>query len=148
MVDGSRKVSLFLSREAMMVYLGEMYDKAEAGDVIWAQCVGCANFDRDIRTKILKAAGKGVLFEMVIYEHSPALPEFKTLFAPIKAAQVVAAPDNDLSLQGLSDKEVVIAFPSMESYTAVVIRDKAFVKVVRAWFVERMRTTSNNHEGF
>jgi len=122
----------------MILYLSEMYDKAKAGDVIWAQCVRCTNFNHDVRTKILEAAGKGVRFEMVIHQHSPALPEFEALFAPIKSATVVAAPDNVLSLQGLSDKEVVIAFAGMGSYTAVVIRDTAFVKVVRAWFEERI----------
>jgi len=136
-VENGRKAGLFLSREAMMVYLSQMYDKAEAGDVIWAQCVRCTNFNRDVRAKILEAAGKGVRFEMVIHQHSPALPEFEALFAPIKSATVVAAPDNVLSLQGLSDKEVVIAFAGMESYTAVVIRDTAFVKLVRVWFEKR-----------
>ena len=51
---------------------------------------------------------------------------------------MVAAPDNRLSLQGLSDKEIVIALPGMEGYTAVVIRDTAFVKVVRTWFKGRV----------
>ena len=86
----------------------------------------------------MKTARKGVHFEMAIHQHSPALPEFQALFAPIKSAKVVAAPDNALSLQGLSDKKVVIAFEGMENFTAVVIRDTAFVKVVRAWFEERM----------
>jgi hypothetical protein len=39
-----RRAGLFLSREAMIKYLVAMYDEAEEGDVIWAQCVRCTNF--------------------------------------------------------------------------------------------------------
>jgi len=59
LVENGRKAGLLLSREAMILYLSEMYDKAGAGDVIWAQCVRCTNFNRDVRTKILEAAGRG-----------------------------------------------------------------------------------------
>ena len=84
---------------------------------------------------ILAAAGRGVCFEMVINAYSPAVAEFQALFAPIKQAQVEAREGVRLSLQGLSEKEVVLAFPGMENYTAVVIRDAYFVELVRRWFV-------------
>jgi len=65
-----RRVTLFLSREAMIQYLLEMYDKAEKGDEIWAQCVRCTNFSPDVRNKILKAAqGCSVLKNSLIIEN-------------------------------------------------------------------------------
>jgi hypothetical protein len=119
-LNEGRKVGLFLSREAMIKYLLEMYDQAQAGDVIWAQCVRCTDFTPEVRKKILEAAGRGVRFQMVINQHSPAAEEFRALFAPIASAEVIESPDNAISMQGLSNREVVIAFPGMESYTAVL----------------------------
>ena len=133
-LDDGRRAGLFLSREAMIKYLLEMYDQAEAGDVIWAQCVRCTDFTPEVRTKILEAAGRGVRFQMVINQHSPAAEEFRGLFDPIEGAEVIEAPDNAISMQGLSNREVVIAFPGVESYTAVLVRDKYFVGIIRSWF--------------
>ncbi|MGB3715809.1 MAG: hypothetical protein WA996_15390 [Candidatus Promineifilaceae bacterium] len=122
----------------MIKYLLEMYDKDAADDVIWAQCVRCTDFTPDLRKKILKAAGRGVGFQMAINQHSPAAEEFRALFAPIEGAGVIKAPDIAISMQGLSDRAVVIAFPGVESYTAVLVRDKYFVGLVRTWFDERL----------
>ena len=138
-VDEGRRAGLFLSREAMINYLLKMYDEAEKGDVIWAQCVRCADFTPAVRKKILTAAGKGVRFRMLINQHSPAAEEFHTLFDPIEGAEVVEAPDNVISLQGLSDREVVIAFPGVESYTAVMVRDTYFINIIRSWFDSRFK---------
>jgi hypothetical protein len=139
-INQSSKARLFLSREAMIKYLLEMYDKAKAGDVIWAQCVRCVDFTPKVRAKILEAAGRGVRFQMVVYKHSPAVEEFRTLFDPIEGAEVIEAPDNAISMQGLSDREVVIAFPSMDSYTSVLMRDQDFVRIVKAWFDNQFDT--------
>lgn len=114
LLDEGRRAGLFLSREAMIKYLLEMYDQAEAGDVIWAQCIRCTDFTPEVRTKILEAASRGVRFQMVVNEHSPAAEEFSALFDPIEGAEVIKAPDNAISMQGLSDREVVIAFPGVE----------------------------------
>jgi hypothetical protein len=47
----------------------------------------------------------------------------------------VIPPEMDkVELQGLSDKEVMIAFPKVDSYTAVLIRDPYFAAVVKEWF--------------
>ena len=37
-----------------------------------------------------------------------------------------------------ADREVVIAFPGMESYTAVLVRDKYFVGIIKDWFYSRI----------
>ena len=141
-IDGGRRVGLFLSREAMIKYLLKMYDKAETGDVIWAQCVRCANFTPDVRPQISKAAGRGVKFRMIINKYSPSVSAFRSLFAPICQAELVASSDNAISLQGLADKEVVIAFPGVESYTAMLIRDRYFVRIIREWFDQRYKSLS------
>lgn len=136
-LDEGGQVGLFLSRKAMMNYLLKMYDKAEAGDVIWAQCVRCADFSPKVRVKILKAAGKNVDFKMIINKHSPSLAAFRSLFDPIESAKLAEGTDNDISIQGLSGSEVVIALPGIESYKAVVIRNPNFVKIMKVWFDAR-----------
>lgn len=138
-VDEGRRAGLFLSREAMIKYLLQMYDEAEDGDVIWAQCVRCTDFTPAVRKQILKAAGKGVNFKMIINKYSPSLMDFQALFDPLRSADIVAGIDNAISLQGLSDKEVVIAFPGVESYTAVLVRDTYFINIIRAWFDGRFK---------
>ena len=35
---------------------------------------------------------------------------------------------------GLSNRELVIAFPGVESYSAVIVRDKHFVGIIKSWF--------------
>ena len=94
----------------------------------------CVDFTPKVRTKILEAAGRGVGFQMVVHKYSPAVDDFRALFEPIENAEVIEVPGIALSLQGLSNREVVIAFPSMDSYTSVLIRDQDFVRVVKAWF--------------
>jgi hypothetical protein len=89
--------------------------------------------------KILEAAGRGVRFQMVINQHSPAFREFRELLDPIEMAEVIEAPDNATSMQGLSDREVAIAFPGVELYMAVLVRDKYFVRIVKGWFDRHAR---------
>ena len=127
----------------MIRYLLEMYDLADADDVIWAQCVRCTDFTPEAKKKILEAAWRGVRFQMVINQHSPAAEGFRGLFDPIEGAEVIEAPDNAISMQGLSDKEVVIAFPGVESYTAVLVRESHFVDILKLWFESRVA-----HEGY
>ena len=136
-VIAGKRVGLFLSREAMIRYLLEMYDRAEAEDVIWAQCVRCANFSPAVRNKILKAAGNQVRFRMIINKYSPSLADFKALFTPVHGAELAEGPDNAISMQGLSEREVVIAFPDMDSYTAILVRDPYFTRMMKHWFDQR-----------
>ena len=42
-----------------------------------------------------------------------------------------------ISVQGLSDREVVIALPGIESYSAVLVRNPNFVKIMKNWFDAR-----------
>ena len=92
----------------------------------------------------MEAACRGVRFQMIINQHSPAVGEFRKLFDPIETAQVLEAQDNTISVQGLSDREVVIAFPGVTSYTAVLVRDPHFVRIVRGWFDKRLTTNLVN----
>ena len=75
---------------------------------------------------------------MVVNQHSPATEEFSALFDPIEGAEDIKAPDNAISMQGLSDHELVIAVPGVEPYSAMLIRDKYFVGIVKSWF-DRLR---------
>jgi hypothetical protein len=76
---------------------------------------------------------------MVVNKHSPTVQEFRLLFEPIHNAELVEGKDNAISLQGLSEREVVIAFPGVDSYTAVLVRDEYFTQLVRDWFDERFQ---------
>ena len=134
-----RRAGLFLSRRAMIKHLLTMCDAAEEGDVIWAQCVRCTNFTPKVRSQILKAAGRGVRFRMMINKYSPSLDEFRALFEQIQNADLVEREDNAISLQGLSEREVVIAFSGADSYTAVLVQDRYFVQLIREWFDERFQ---------
>jgi hypothetical protein len=53
---------------------------------------------------------------MFIYQHSPDTDEYRALFDPVGGAEVIEAPDNAISMLGLSDRELVIAFLGVESY--------------------------------
>jgi len=88
--------------------------------------------------QVLFSLGRGVRFQMVINQHSPATEEFRGLIDPIAGAEVVELSGNSISMQGLSDREVVIAFPGMESYTAVLIRSQDFVGIISDWFHGRI----------
>lgn len=136
-VNANKKVKLFLSREAMLTELKGMYDRAEEGDVIWAQCIRCTSFFTDVQTKILEAVGKGVGFQMVIYNHARAKEEFLALFAPFSRPDIRLSADIDFSLQGLSEQEVVITFPESQGYTAICIHHQPFVRLLRHWFLNR-----------
>jgi hypothetical protein len=67
--------------------------------------------------------------------------EFSVLLDPIAWAEVIEASDNAISLQSLSDREVMIALPGVESYTAVLIRGQDFVVIISDWFHGRIYRT-------
>jgi hypothetical protein len=66
--------------------------------------VRCTDFTTAVRPQILKAAGRGVRFQMIINQYSPSVGEFRELFEPIQTAELVEGTDNTLSDQGLSDR--------------------------------------------
>jgi hypothetical protein len=82
----------------------------------------------------VEAAGRGVRFQMVINQHSAAAEEFRALFDPIEAAGMIEAPNNAISMPRLSGREVVIAFPGVESYTVALVSEKYLAGIVKAWF--------------
>ena len=110
----------------------KQYESAAAGDDIWAHTVGLQNFPGQVSEAILSAAGRGVTFRYLILAGHPAQGEFLAIFRPIREARVRSAMDNSLRVQGLSSKEVVIAFPTLTTYTAIRFTDAAFVSVIRA----------------
>lgn len=149
-VEEGRHVALFLTRESMLKYLLAMYKKASEGDIIWGQCVGCGSYTSEVRSRILEAAGRGVRYKIIVNSFAPVLVDFRTLYDPLQGAELVEGQDNVLRVQGLSEREVVLAFPGVDSYTSVLIRDPHFVRIVKRWFdnrFEKLRQKSKEAEG-
>ena len=136
-IDNKRSVHFFFTREAMIKYLAKMYDNSEQGDTIWFQTVGMSNYPGNVQEKILEVAGRGVSFKMIFNKNNPSLKEFIQLFDPIKNATYKLAIDNRIRVQGLSTKEVIIAFPTLTRYTAIRFTDKAFIEIIFNWFENR-----------
>ncbi|MCJ7567337.1 MAG: hypothetical protein MUO58_07340 [Anaerolineales bacterium] len=129
-----RMASLFLNRDAMLTYLLGMYDRAVKGDTIWGQCVGCSSYSKVVRSKVHEAAGQGANYRMIVNKYAPTVEELRKLYDPLSGAEVAVGEDNSLRIQGLSNKEVVMAFPGIDSYTAVLIRDPHFISIIKNWF--------------
>ncbi|MEV6873961.1 hypothetical protein [Amycolatopsis sp. NPDC051128] len=136
----SRTIVVFWSREEMIDSLLEQYRHANKGDDIWAHTVGLQNFPGSVHDRVMEAAARGVQFRYLVTLGHPALSEFVALFSTIRSAQIAGLPDNKIRVQGLSDREVVIAFPTLTTYTAIKFTDPEFVKIVRAWFDSRWKT--------
>ena len=133
-MDESEQIQLYLTREAMMKGLKNMYKSSHVGDIIWGQCVGCGAYSGDVREVVLKAASRGVGFKIILNAAAPAKDDLRTVFAPLKTAKLKEAMDNHIRIQGLSDREVIVAFPSTSAYTAVRIREPNFLSIIKSYF--------------
>jgi len=132
-----RSVSVFLNRDSMVESLLTMYDRARPGDVVWAQTVGMRNYPGPVAEKVLSAAARGVEMRYLANAESPEIEAFEELFTPVESAVVLRAHNNDLRIQGLGHSEVIIAFPTMRTYTAVRFTDPAFVRMVKSAFDQK-----------
>lgn len=130
-------VEVFFTREDMIKGLYTMYERVHQNDLIWFQTVGMSSYPGDIEKVILRAASQGTRFRMILNKNAPALDEFKKIFSAINTAEMVEAIDNNIRIQGLSDKEVIIAFPSLSAYLAIRFTDKNFVTIIKNWFDDR-----------
>jgi hypothetical protein len=135
--DTGRSVTVYSVREEMIDALLDQYKAARQGDEVWAQAVGLQNFPGKVHDRVMTAASRGATFRYLVGRGHPALQEFVAMFSTIKSAQIAVRPDNDLRVQGLSDREVVIAFPTLTTYTAIKFTDPAFVRLVKDWFEVR-----------
>lgn len=135
----NNKVTIFTSRDEMLKYLHSMYDRAEKDDCIWGQSVS-GNIYGDVNGKIVTAAARGVKFKIIFSSdiETKEVPkkELKEVFKTVNA-QICLRDDNDIRIQGLSDKEIVLAFPTSDKYISLLIKDKAVIKVWRNWFANR-----------
>lgn len=138
----SDKIFIFLSRDSMLKYLHSMYERAESGEIIWGQSVS-GNIYGDVEGKIGLAATRGVKFEMIFNsevdnKNGISLKKnLKKLFEMLNAT-VCIRNDNNLRIQGLSSKEVVIALPNNNKYYAILIKDSALTKALYYWFQSRL----------
>jgi len=137
-------IEVFFTREEMIKGLYSMYERANQNDLIWFQTVGMSSYPGDIEKVILNAASQGIRFRMILNKNAPALDEFKKIFSVINAAEMVEATDNNIRMQGLSDKEVVVAFPSLTAYLAVRFTERSFVKIIKNWFDGRFERLARN----
>ena len=136
-IEDGHNVAIFLTRESMVNYLLNMYKKVNEGDIIWGQCIGCSSYTQEVRSRILEAAGRGVRFKIIINSLSTNVKDFRALYDPLQNAELVESKENTFRIQGLSNQEVVIAFPGVDSYTSVLIKNPHFVEIVKNWFDSR-----------
>lgn len=144
--NSNRSVIVYWTREDMISSLLEQYTLAQPGEEIWAHAVGLQNFPGEVHNRIMTAAAKGVTFRYLVQSGHPATDEFVNIFRPIRSAEIAAAPDNRLRVQGLSGREVVVAFPTLTTYTAIRVTDPEFVAVLEEWFDRRWATAVKNHK--
>lgn len=139
-VGKERKASLFLTRDPLVLALANMYKIAEPGDTIWGQCVGCDDYTPAVRDAVLKAAGSGVSFKIIVNKYAPTLAEFRKIFDPVASAELVEGTDNAIRVQGLSSKVVVISIPEMIAYTGIQVSDPYVVGIIKSWFDQRFES--------
>lgn len=139
----NEKLVILCDREKMLETLYTMYDKANAGDIIWGQSVS-GNILGDVTRRVVVAAQHGVEFEMIFSEDAlkdtSLKKEVVLLFQQLNNARVHIRNDNNIRIQGLSTKEILIALPSNTKYVSVLIKDEAIVSVFRNWFSSRFNT--------
>ncbi|MEU8265365.1 hypothetical protein AB0C02_32795 [Micromonospora sp. NPDC048999] len=138
-VGKDRKAALFLTREPLVLALANMYKVAEPGDTIWGQCVGCDDYTPAVRDAVLRAAGSGVSFKIIVNKYAPTLADFRSIFDPVSSAELVEGSDNAIRVQGLSSKVVVISIPEMIAYTGIQVSDPYVVGIVKEWFDRRFQ---------
>lgn len=138
-IQVSGKLTVYTTREKMLEHLHAMYAEAKAGEIIWGQSVS-GNIYGDVSGPIATAAARGVKFQMIftadIDQPSNRKRDLKQLFTILNGA-VVIRKDNDVRIQGLSDREAVIALPGSAKYIAILIKDEAVVRALRFWFLSR-----------
>lgn len=138
-VGTGRQATMFLSRNSMLKEMLAMYDRSEKDDVIWVQCVGCGDYSSSVRSKVLEAAGKGVRFKLIMNSYAPAIDQLRSIFEPLSSADLLEGQDNTLRIQGLSNKEVIIGLPGVDSYTGLRIRDVYLVAMIKDWYDTRFK---------
>ena len=136
-IDESEQIQLYLNRTATLRALRDIYEDAKPGDTVWGQCVGCRAYSADVREVVLKAAGRGIHFKILVNANAPTKNELRSIFESLRNAEVKEATDNTIRIAGLSDKEVVVAFPTANSYTAVRIREPSILKLIKDYFDNR-----------
>lgn len=138
----NNKITVYNTREKMLEHLYSMYEKAQSDEIIWGQSVS-GNIYGDVDGKIVQAAARGVKFKMIFSSNVTGNANLKKELEDaikIVGGEIRNSPDNDIRIQGLSDKEVVIAFRSYSKYMAILIEDTAVVKVFYEWFTNRFNT--------
>ena len=138
------KFILFRNRDKMIEYFDVMYNKAEAGDEIWAQGVGHTSYTPDFVNRLQQLIDKGVNVKFIVNGKSSQKEEFVKELDKIPLLQRRIAEENTVRLHGLAEKEVVISLPHpLPPYEAFVIKDKELTKILKEWFDARFNGIIN-----
>lgn len=141
------KMKIFTNRDKMLEAIRTMYKNANAGEIIWGQSVS-GNIIGNVTTEVINAAKNGVKFEMIFSRETCDKEEINLkkdflkllqLLKVNKLANIYTRRDNNVRIQGISTKKVIIAIPDTDKYVAVLIEDEATVQIFRNWFLSRIK---------
>lgn len=132
-----KNISVYLTRESLLIGLREIYSKATNTDEIWGQCIGCHNYSDDVKEIILEKAALGVHFRIIVNSNATTKIDFKNLFDPLRNASVRESSANAIRLHGLSSSEVIIGFSTITGLVALHVRETVFVSIIKNYFDQR-----------
>lgn len=126
---------VYTTRDALTDALQSMYYAAEKGDTIWGQCVGCSNYFDNLHELLLKKSIEGVSFKVIINSKSDG--ELEKLFAPLDNAETKTCDNVKIRLHGLSDKQLIFSFKSVNGMAAIKVFDENLISIIRKDFEMR-----------
>jgi len=132
----SSLITIYETREAMLKGLHQMYDIAQPNDIIWGQSVSGRNYG-SVVDKISLAASRNVRFKFLFNKNASVINQIKDVFCTISTAQIKESEGNIVRIQGLSEKQVIIAISDYSSYIGLQISDPTIVCIFKEWFDKR-----------
>ena len=126
---------IYTTRESLKNALQQMYYDAEKNDIIWGQCVGCSNYFDNLYELLLKKSVEGVRFKVIVNSNSDN--ELVELFSKIVTAETKKSSDVKIRLHGLSSKQLICSFKSINGMAAIKIYDENLINIVRNDFETR-----------
>lgn len=77
---------------------------------------------------------------MIFNKNAHTINQVIDLFKTVDTAEVVELENNNVRLQGLSNKEVMIAISTERDYFGVLIKDENIVRLFYDWFEARFNS--------
>lgn len=126
---------IYTSRESLKNALQQMYYDAKENDIIWGQCIGCSNYFDNLYELLLKKSMEGVRFKVIINSNSDN--ELEELFSKLTTAETKKSNNVKIRLHGLSNKQLIFSFKSINGMAAIKIYDENLITIVRNDFEAR-----------